>query len=83
MDVDTRKARVSVAGVTEGRGEPIVNPITGVEHRARIDLPNGFEYSLAEIGRGWTKVSKPIQFELSDSYGQFAHVDLCESGIVR
>ena len=83
VDIGARRARVSVAGVTEGRGEPILNPVTGAEHRARIDLPNGFEYTLAEIGRGWTKVSKPIQFELSDSYGQFAHVDLCESGIVR
>jgi hypothetical protein len=74
---------VVVHGVTEGRGEPIKNPVTGAEHRARIDIPNGFEYSLAEIGRGWNVVSRPMQFKLADSYAQFAHVNLCQSGIVR
>ena len=61
----------------------IKNPITGDEYRVRIDIPNGFEYSLAEIGRGWTEVSRPMQFTLADSYGQFAHVNLCQSGILR
>jgi hypothetical protein len=83
VDVDARKGRVSVKGITEGRGEPIKNPVTGAEHRARIDLPDGFEYSLAEMGRGWNKVTGPMEFELVDSYGQFANVNLCQSGIVR
>ncbi len=83
VDIDARKAKLVVAGVAEGRGEPILNPVTGAEHRARIDLPNGFEYTLAEMGRGWTKTKGPIELDLSDSYGQFAHVNLCETGIVR
>lgn len=83
VDIDARTSRVVVAGVTEGRGEPIKNPVTGDVHRARIDIPNGFEYSIAEMGRGWTKVSRPIQMNLADSYGQFAHVNLCQSGIVK
>lgn len=83
VDVSARRARVAVSGVTEGRGEPILNAVTGVEHRARIDLPNGFEFTLAEIGRGWSAVTRPMQFELSDTYGQFARVDLCESGIAH
>jgi hypothetical protein len=83
VDIDGRKGRLVVRGVTEGRGEPIKNPVTGAEHRARIDMPNGFEYSLAEIGRGWTTVSRPMKFNLNDSYAQFAHVNLCQSGIVR
>lgn len=83
VDIDARKARLRVAGITEGHGEPIKNPVTGAEHRARIDLPHGFEYTLAEMGRGWTKATGPIKFELADSYGQFAKVNLCQSGIVR
>ena len=55
VDVEGRKARLVVPGVTEGRGEPILNPVTGAQHRVRIDMVDGFEYSLAEIGRGWTK----------------------------
>jgi len=83
VDIDARKGRLVVRGVTEGRGEPIKNPVRGAEHRARIDIPNGFEYSLAEVGRGWTTVSHPMKFKLNDSYAQFAHVNLCQSGIVR
>lgn len=40
VDIDGRKGRVIARGVTEGRGEPIKNPVTGAEHRVRIDIPN-------------------------------------------
>jgi len=82
VDIDGRKARLVVPDIVEARGEPILNPVTGREHRVRIDMVGGFEYKLAEIGRGWSKTSRPIKFELSDSYGQFAHLHLCQSGIV-
>jgi len=83
LNVDARTARLVVPGIIEMRGEPIRNPVTGAEHRARIDLPNGFEYSLAEMGRGWSKTSGPIKLDLADSYGQFANLHLCQSGIVH
>ena len=63
--------------------EPILNPVTKAEHRVRIDMVDGFEYTLAEMGRGWTKVSHPIKFELADSYAQFAEIHLCQDGIVH
>ncbi|MFZ3223549.1 MAG: DUF1326 domain-containing protein, partial [Rugosibacter sp.] len=83
VDIDARKARVNVPGLVEGRGAPIVNPVTGAEHRARIDIPDGFEYTIAEMGRGWSTTSGAIQLNLADSYGQFAHIHLCQSGIVH
>jgi len=83
VDVAGRQARLVVAGITEGRGEPILNPVTGAPHRVRIDMVDGFEYTLAEIGRGWTKTGGPIKFELADSYAQFAEIHLCQAGIVR
>ena len=83
VDVDQRKARLVVPGVTEGRGEPIVNPVTGNEHRVRIDLPTGLNIRCAEIGRGWTTATSPIRMQLTDSYGQFANIHLSQSGIVR
>jgi hypothetical protein len=82
VDVDQRKAKLVVSGITEGHGEPIVNPVSGQAHRVRIDLPYGFEYSLAEIGRGWTTASSPIRMKLVDSHGQFANIHLSQSGIV-
>ncbi len=83
VDVSARQAKLVVPGVTEGRGEPIVNPVSGAKHRARIDLPNGFEYVIAEIGRGWTKTLQPIKVELADSYAPFADIHLWQSGVVR
>jgi hypothetical protein len=83
LDVNERNARLVVAGVTESRGEPILNPVTGSKHRVRIDMVDGFEYTKAEIGRGWTKATRPIKLEFSDSYGQFAEIHLCQDGIVH
>jgi len=72
-----------VPNIVEMKGEPIRNPVTGAEHRARIDLPNGFEYTLAEMGSGTSKSSGNIALELTNSYGQFADIHLGSRGIVR
>jgi len=48
-DREGRVARLEVEGVGETRSVPIRNPVTGDEHRVRIDLPDGFEYKQAEI----------------------------------
>jgi hypothetical protein len=49
MDRERRTATVRIPGLLESNVEPIKNPVTGEEHRARIVLPNGFEYKEAEI----------------------------------
>ena len=83
VDVEARTARLSVPGVIEGSGEPIRNPVTGNIHRARIDLPHGFEYEIAEIGSGTTKTTGSIELNLESSYGQFAELHLSNTGVVR
>ena len=83
VDVDGRKGRIVVPGLLETHGEPIMNPVTGAEHRARIDLPHGFEYEIAEVGSGTTKAKGQIQLDLKASYGQFAHLHLNNHGVVR
>lgn len=83
VDVDKRRAQLVVPGVIEQRGEPILNPVTGKEHRARIDMIGGFEYKLAEVGRGWSKAQGPISFELADSYGHFCNLNLSQSGVIN
>lgn len=82
VDIDKRRAKMTVPGYIEQRGEPIVNPVSGAEHRIRIEPVGGFEFRKAEIGRGWTRTSGPIAYELADSYGQFAELHLCQDGIV-
>ena len=82
VDIDKRRAKLNVPGYIEQRGEPIVNPVSGAEHRIRIEPVGGFEFRKAEIGRGWTRTSGPIAYELADSYGQFAELHLRQDGIV-
>jgi hypothetical protein len=83
VDIDARKGRLRIPGKVEMDGEPIRSPVDGSEIRARIDLPNGFEYELAEIGSGTSRSVAPMVLEHGNSYGQFAHLHLDSHGVVR
>jgi hypothetical protein len=83
LDVDGRTATVVIPGVVESSGEPIRNPVTGAPHRARIDLPEGFEFSIAEIGSGSTKARGAVTLDLAHSYTQLARIHLTQNGVVR
>jgi hypothetical protein len=76
IDIDARTARVSVPGLVESTGSPIAQ-------RARIELPNGFEYTVAEMGSGSSKLTGGIELELTDSYGQFNIMHLNQDGVIR
>ncbi len=82
VDVDARTAKLVIPGVVESVGVPIKNPVTGLDHRVRIDMPAGFEYRLAEIGSGRTTTSGQIKLDLKDTYGQFARLHLSNKGLV-
>jgi hypothetical protein len=83
IDVDGRTARFVVPAVVEARGEPIINPVTKEKHRVRIDLPNGFEFTLAEVGRGWGKTTGAIRLDHADSHAHFAELNITGTGVVR
>jgi hypothetical protein len=80
-DREKRVASLNVPGLGEFRAEPIKNPVTGEEHRARIQLPNGFEYKEAEVGNcvmnKATLGDKKIDNQ--NTYAQFAAVDWSNS----
>ena len=83
VDVDGRTGRLRIEGHVEMDGEPIRSPVNGAEVRARINLPDGFEYEIAEIGSGSSKSFAPMKLEHSHSYGQFANLHLDSHGVVR
>jgi len=83
VDVEERVGRIYIEGLAEGTGQPIRNPVTGEVHRARIDLPDGFEYSIAEIGSATFRTTGPIEMSFEDRYAQFAHLHLNNHGIIR
>lgn len=82
-DVEGRKGRIKVAGLIDTVCQPILNPVTGDEHRARINLPQGFEYSVAEVGRGSTTTGGPIAFEIADTHSHFVAMHMTNQGVVR
>jgi hypothetical protein len=83
VDIERRTARLSIPGVLESAGRPIVSPSTGGEHRVRIDIPSGIEFEIAEIGSASTKASGPIELDLNDTYGQFNIVRHSGTGVVH
>ena len=82
LDIEERTARLSISGVLETTSEPIRNPVTGATHRARIDLPHGFEYRIAEMSSGDTQTGPDagIQLTFEKSYGQMAEIHLGHTG---
>jgi hypothetical protein len=82
VDVDARRAHLVIPGVIETAGEPIRNPVTGVEHRARIDLPNGFEYRLGEVASGTTRATGAIKLDFTNTFGLCANIHLSHAGVV-
>jgi hypothetical protein len=83
MDFEARKAQLVVPGIVESSGQPIRNPVTGAEHRVRIDLPHGFEYRLAECASGRTKATGQIKLDLQDTYAHFCEIHLGNKGITE
>ena len=82
VDIEQRRARVVIPGVLESSGRPIRSPATGDEHRVRIDIPNGIEFEIAEIGSATTRASGTIALDLDDTYGQFSVLRHSGAGVV-
>jgi hypothetical protein len=77
-DREKRKAHVHVPGIGELQAEPIKNPVTGEEHRARIVLPDGFEYKEAEMANSvamQVTAGDPLVFNHKDTYAQLNAFD--------
>lgn len=83
IDVEGRKAQASCPGLVTSSGSPLINPFTGAESRAGIHLPQGLEYSYAEMGTGSSTSTGDITLELSDSYGQFCYLHWNQDGVIH
>ena len=83
IDVEARQATVKVPDLVESTGRPITDPFSGGDYRARINLPEGFEYTVAEVGNGSTKAQAGITLNLSDTYGQFNILHMNQDGVIR
>ena len=55
----------------------------GMSVRSAISLPNGFEYTFAEMGNGNSTSRAGIKLDLKDSYGQFNVLHMNQDGVIR
>ncbi|RVE99276.1 DUF1326 domain-containing protein [Sinorhizobium meliloti] len=83
VDMKARRAKCKAESVAIGRGEPIVNPVTGEEHRVGILLPNGFEYERNEVGRGWSSSFTGVPLNLEDSYAHWCELHFNQHGRIQ
>ena len=83
IDVPARRARLRISDGIESEGSPILDAHSGNEHRVQIQLPNGFEYTTAEVGRGRTRARGAIELDLDGSHGHFNALHMNQDGVIR
>ena len=78
VDRTARRATLRVPDLVDAQIEPITNPVTGEQHRARIVLPECFEYKEAEMGNTVSMTATaaaPLAFQEENTYAQLNAFD--------
>ena len=83
IDVEGRTAEVSIPGLVESSGRPMISPFTGDPVHHGIHLPNGFEYTYAEVGQGVTRSTAAIPLNLNETHGHFNVLHMNQDGVIR
>ena len=83
IDVDGRTANLKIGDLVTSVGAPIMSAFSGQPTRSAISLPNGFEYTYAEMGNGNSTSRAGIKLDLKDSYGQFNVLHMNQDGVIR
>jgi hypothetical protein len=83
IDVDARTANLKIGDMVTSVGAPIMSAFDGHATRSGISLPDGFEYTYAEMGNGNTTARAGIKLDLKDSYGQFNLLHMNQDGVIR
>jgi hypothetical protein len=81
FDLDGRTATLKVPGLIQAKIEPIKNPVTGAQHRARIDLPMGKEFNFAEVASGTTEATGTVPLALRNSHAHLVHNRMSSTGV--
>jgi len=81
-DFANRTGGFNVPGLMELQIVPIRNPVTGAAHRARILLPEGFEFREAEVASGTFNGRGDIGFESKETYAALTYVAYGPYGVI-
>jgi hypothetical protein len=80
INVDGRTAQLRVPGLLESTIEPIKNPVSGMEHRARIDLPFGKEFHHAEVASGTTRATGAVPLDFAKKHAHLVYNAMTSNG---
>jgi len=83
FDYEKRTASLRVAGVLDETIGLLKNAVTGDPHRALIRLPNGFEFTDAEVASGRTKTTGGVVLDFNETHAHFARVHWSAHGVIR
>ena len=84
IDMESRTGRMSAPGIFETEAGPLLNPVSGQPHRARINIPQGFEFHVAEIARGTTTTGGEIELKNNkDSHVHIVEIHINGEGVLE
>jgi hypothetical protein len=68
----------------ESDAAPIANPVTGAPQRAKIVLPDGFEFLEADVVSGKTRtLGAPVDLVLDGTHAHLAKIHWSTHGVVH
>lgn len=83
VDVDARTATLTVDGLVEATGGPMISEFSGLEVGRQVHFAQGFEFTYAEIGNASCHVTSAITLDLDNTNGMFGNLHLTQAGVVR
>jgi len=81
FDQEARTARLLVPDALDSTTEPIKNPVTGLPHRIRVEMPEGFEHRVGEVASAMIRSTGDIPFDSDGSHSTLAHVVQTPEGV--
>jgi hypothetical protein len=82
-DLDSRLASLRIPDVLESSAAPIPNPVTGKGHRAKITIPEGFEFHEAEMASGTYSTQNAIKITASNRNAMLMKIHMTGHGVVH
>lgn len=82
-DREALTASINVPGSIDGRVEPIRNPMDGSVHRARLVLPDGFEFAEADCASASFVTSGAIALKHAKTNAMLYDLHMGPNGIIR
>ncbi|MGN6704313.1 MAG: DUF1326 domain-containing protein [Burkholderiaceae bacterium] len=81
FDQEARTAQLTVPDVLTSSVQPIRNPVTGLPHRIRVVMPEGFEHRVGEVASADIRSEGAIVFDSQGTHSTLAHVTQTPEGV--